>query len=109
MMTYSFKFTFLSFVLLLTGCGSLPPEKGIPMDDVFNSATSGLDSRSAFDMLRKGIENDYDNLGDAPVLPMVRPMSLMPIFIPEQKASKTNLIGGHWIYEAVDEGGIIER
>jgi hypothetical protein len=109
MMIYSYKSVALAIFVLLTGCGSLPPEEGVPMDSVFNSGFSGLDSKSAFDLLKQGMENDYSNLAGAPVLPMVRPMALMPIFIPEKKASKTNLIGGHWIYESVDDGGIVER
>lgn len=108
-MTFSYKAVIILFSILLAACSSLPPEKGVPMDSVFNSGSSGLDSRSAFDTLKQGMENDYSNLGGAPVLPMVRPMALMPIWIPEKKASKTNLVGGHWIYESVDDGGIVER
>ena len=98
----------ITVTIALTGCGSLPAEKGMPMSDVFNSGNTSYNQQGALDTLREGIRSDFTRLGDSPVRPMVRPMALMPIWIPQKKFSSTTINGGRWIYESVDDGGIVD-
>jgi hypothetical protein len=108
MMTCIYKLVTIVLIGSLLGCSGLPAEKGIPMDSVFNSTGSGLTAGTELDILRKGIRSDFTKLGNAPVLPLVRPMSLMPIWMPQRKLSSTTLGGGQWLYESVDDGGLID-
>ena len=107
-MTYIYKLLAIFTISTLYGCSGLPAEKGVPMDSVFNSNASGAYAGRELDVLRKGIQSDFTKLGNAPVVPLVRPMSLMPIWMPQRKLSATTLGGGQWIYESVDDGGLID-
>ena len=95
-------------ILFTFGCSSLPPEKGPSMDEVFNSGSSGGTPQGALNALKNNIRQDYSRIGSAPVMPLVRPAIIMPIWIPERVTSKGTLKGGHWIYETMEEGGFIE-
>jgi hypothetical protein len=93
----------------ITGCSSLPPEPSIPMDQINNSGTTNYSHNNTLNLLKKHIKVDYSRIGDSPVRPLVQPMILMPIWIPEDRKSSSSLKGGHWIYESVDDGGVIDR
>ena len=107
-MNFFIKLTLIISILLTVGCSSLPAEKGPSMDEVFNTGSTGGTPAGALKTLKNSIKQEYSRVGDAPVMPLVRPAIIMPIWIPERVTSRGTLKGGHWIYETMEDGGFIE-